>query len=378
MPGLFVKQHAEAVAGIHHVAVLYVHPCAIQKTEIEQTTLNGVLTTVVYYPIISMRFPGEAFFKGLAFAKAYLRGYRQTVRVFGKPHMVHANILTRVGFIALLIKIFHSVPYVITEHWSRYLPSRNSYRGWLRKFITRKVVKSSRGMVTVSDALRQAMRSCGLNHDVFEVIFNSVDTTVFLPAEAVYPRSPKVFSHVSCFDNAAKNIDGIIRAVGELSKTRHDFEFWLIGDGPDKAEMEKLSDSLGLTGNVIFFKGLLEGAALVKAYQQSVFTILFSNYENMPVVVAESFACGLPVIATRVGGLPEIVNKNNGILIEAGDEKAFSLKMSALLDSTCTFSRENIRNFAVQKFGKEVFTSAYHNFYSYIYLLKPKGSKVLP
>lgn len=377
MPGLFVKQHAEAIAGIHEVAVLYVHPCPIQKIEIEQTTLNGVLTTVVYYPSIPGNSSFNAVLKGFAFAKAYLKGYRQNLVLFGKPDLVHANILTRVGVIALLIKIFYSVPYVITEHWSRYLPSRNNYRGWLRKFLTKRVVKSSRGMVTVSDALRQAMINRGLNHKVFEVIYNSVDTSLFIPADAVHPGTVKVFSHISCFDNAAKNITGIIRAVGELSKARQDFNFWLIGDGPDKADMERLSDSLGLTNSVIFFKGLLEGTELVRAYQQSLFTILFSNYENMPVVVSESFACGLPVIATHVGGLPEIVNKKNGILIEAGDEKALTLKMSEMLDSASAFSSEDIRIFAVQNFGIEVFTSAYQNFYSYIYLIKPKGSKVL-
>jgi glycosyltransferase involved in cell wall biosynthesis len=252
---------------------------------------------------------------------------------------------------------------VITEHWSRYLPSRNEYKGILRKALTWLVVRKSEGIVTVSQALKTAMVKCGLDHKNFCVIHNSVDTSTFKPG--IRERHPKkVFSHISCFDNAAKNISGIIKAVKVLSETRNDFELHLIGGGPDFDRMEALSNSLGLNGNFVFYKGLLEGQDLVKAYQNSLFTVLFSNYENMPVVVAESFACGVPVIATQVGGLPEIVNASNGILVEKGDELELAEALNSMLNNYREYNPITIRHFAEQKFSTDVFRIAYYKFYN--------------
>jgi glycosyltransferase involved in cell wall biosynthesis len=299
------------------------------------------------------------------YLKAHYIGFRKLKPEFGLPALVHVNVLTRCGLVALLLKYYVSVPYVITEHWSRYLPSRNSYRGILRKWLTSLVVRQSYGMVTVSEALKKAMIDHGLDHSVFRVIPNSVDTSVFVPGSDP-PNGKKIISHISCFDDKAKNISGIIRSVHQLSKKRNDFEFHLIGDGPDRRRMEALSRSLDLYEKVIFFEGLLEGRELVNAYQRSAFTVLFSNYENMPVVVAESFSCGIPVVATNVGGLPEVVNEHNGILTDPGNEEMLVRNMDRMLDRYTKYNQNVIRDKAISMFGKVNFEKAYHNFYSYI------------
>ena len=54
--------------------------------------------------------------------------------------------------------------------------------------------------------------------------------------------------------------------------------------------------------------------------QQSSALLMFSRYENQPCVILEALCCGLPVIATKVGGIPEIINESNGILVEPGNE----------------------------------------------------------
>lgn len=362
MPGLFVKQHAEAVALDNEIAVLYVHSCDCEVVEVEKSTINGVFTIVVYYPAVRIHFPGVELLKAFRFIKAHWLGYKMLRNDFGKPHLIHVNILTRCGVVALLTKMLYSIPYVITEHWSRYLPSRNEYKGIIRKILTRLVVKRSEGIVTVSEALKTAMVNCGLEHKNFRVIHNSVDTSKFKPAEKKqHPK--KIFSHISCFDDAAKNISGILSAVKVLSESRNDFEFHLIGEGPDFDKIVALSNSLGITGRFVVFKGLLEGQNLIEAYQNSLFTVLFSNYENMPVVVVESFACGVPVIATHVGGLPEIVNAETGILVKAGDESALVDALNYILNNYMQYNSDTIRFFAEQKFSTNVFREAYDEFY---------------
>lgn len=359
MPGLFVKQHAEAVSSLHEVAVLYVHACDVKKVEIEQSSIAGVYTTIVYYP-------SKSFFltRVFSFLKAHYSGYKRLVSYWGMPDLVHVNILTRCGVVALLLKLVSKIPYVITEHWTRYLSSRNGYSGMLRKLITRLVVKQSNGLVTVSGSLKESMQYYGLTHSNSMVIVNSVDTDFFQPSSIALNSGKKVISHISCFIDAAKNISGMLDAVYELSLLRNDFEFHLIGEGPDWTRMVERSNLLGLTNNVIFFKGLKEGADLVKVYQNSLFTVLFSNYENMPVVIAESFACGKPVIATNVGGISEVVNKSNGLLVNSGNIQELVNALNYMLDSHKTFNSTEIRHFAVETFGKPGFVEKYNIFYT--------------
>ena len=66
--------------------------------------------------------------------------------------------------------------------------------------------------------------------------------------------------------------------------------------------------------------------------------VLFSQVENAPCVISEALCCGLPVIATRTGGIPEMLNGSNGVLVEPGDETAMK---TALLDLKKTYNRYN-------------------------------------
>lgn len=366
MPGLFVKQHAEVLANEHEVAVLYVHAVKKGKWEVIHFVENGVDTTIVYYP----SFPSLVL-KAVYFLKAHWRGFAVLKERNGTPDLIHVNILTRCGAIGLLFKLVYGIPYVITEHWSRYLPVRNNYKGFLRKWLTQLVVRKSNGIVTVSEAVKTAMQMNKLNHPCFDVIYNGVDTDFFSPTNREEAQT-RVFSHISCFDDGAKNISGLVKTIFKLSKARQDFKLYLAGEGPDKAKIETLATSLGLTDKFIIFTGLLEGNQLVEVYQKSLFTVLFSNYENMPVVVAESFACGVPVIATKVGGIPEVSNENNGILVSPGNEEELLQAMNFMLDNTSAFNPEKIRQFALENFGKASFLDKYNRFYQRAGVFKEK------
>jgi glycosyltransferase involved in cell wall biosynthesis len=266
---------------------------------------------------------------------------------------------------ALYLKLRFQIPYVITEHWSRYLPDRNDYHGYIHKAITKLVVRNSSAISTVSGKLRAAMENCGLQHPNFVIINNVVDCEAFKPS-GVQPSKPlKIFSHISCFDNKAKNVFGIIRSVYELSKLRNDFVCLMVGDGPDKSAAERLAEQLGIKGSILKFTGLLEGPALVDLYNQSAFTVLFSNYENMPVVISESLACGKPVISSNVGGIAEIIDSSNGILVESGDEKALTEAIDRMLDEIQKYDFEQIRHCAVNLFGTDAVKMQLSGLYNY-------------
>jgi len=106
----------------------------------------------------------------------------------------------------------------------------------------------------------------------------------------------------------------------------------VVGDGPLRPELEKLADSLGLTSEHIEFLG--EIGDLKPAYRQSDLLVLTSDWEGTPNVLLEAMGNGVPVVATRVGGIPEIVfHGENGFLTEAGDQDSVENLVLSLIEN---------------------------------------------
>jgi len=355
MFGLFVKNHALTVFPKHDVSVLFVHPVESQDEgyNIEVSNEDGLFTVRVYYQNPSGGFaPFALFKKARHFWKANKLGLKKIKEARGLPDLTHVNVLTRHGVFALWMKRKFKVPYIITEHWSRYLPVTGTYGGVLRKLITRLVVKKASVVTTVSENLRKAMEAHHLNNSSYQVVYNVVDTDRFILQEkAKVQNQKKRFIHISCFEDRSKNISGILSTLKELSKVRNDWECVFVGVGEDYELLNEYAAELGLTPEFVKFAGLKEGGDLVQSLQESDFLILFSNYENMPVVLGEAFACGKPVVSTNVGGIAEIVNKDRGILVPASDENAFMEALRIMLDTFDNYDAKALREFAVTNFS---------------------------
>ena len=352
MFGLFVQKHAEAVSLNANVACLYtLMDSKISKTEVRTTSEKGFQEIRVYYPVGK-----NLISKQYNYLKAYKRGFNVLYESWGKPDIIHANILTRTGAIALIHKILHKTPYVITEHWSRYLAVRNSYSGFLRKLVTKIVLKNSSAVYPVSENLQQAMISHKLLNNNYLVVNNVVDDCFFIEKKPD-ERQKKRILHISCFDEQAKNMKGIIRSAYELSKIRDDFEIVFLGTGLGFNEVFSYFEGFDFKENTIRFLGEVTAPEVADWIRNSDFTLLFSNYENAPVVISESLACGKPVLSTNVGGIPEHINESNGILIDAGDEQALTEKLNFMLDhfkeyNAVEISKKAYHSFSYQSVGK--------------------------
>ncbi len=352
MAGLFVKRHAQAIAYYAQVYVLYVHSIANKKKVFkgwDYSHSNGLHELKIYYSGASKKVPANQIINGILYLFYLTRGFFWLKTRIGKFQIVHVNILTRAGILALLLKIFAGLPYLITEHWSRYLPITNTYKGLLRKSITRKVVKNAEAITVVTENLKNAMQRHGLHHKKFYIVPNVVNTNIFKPSSL--NLSSKKFLHVSCFEDKSKNISGLLRATQRLSQLRHDFKLILVGDGQDFQQIQEYSKTLHLEPYVIFTGLIEEEEQLAEYYRQSCCMVMFSNYENMPVVINESLACGKPVIATRVGGIAEIIDSNKGILIEPGDEDSLCEAMNFMLDHATDYDARALRDYAVENFS---------------------------
>jgi glycosyltransferase involved in cell wall biosynthesis len=360
MAGLFVQKHAKAASLYCKIKVLYVHADEnINTFEIIEETHENLTEIQVYYPN-KRNSIFRKFIKPINYFRAYIKGYKQITSTGFLPDIVHVNILSRTGFMAYLFKRWKNTPYIVTEHWTRYLPIRDAYKGLIRHIITKQVVRNAAAILPVSVNLKNAMLEQKLYNRNYIVVNNVVDDFFFENAPT-QSRSKKRMIHISCFDERAKNIKGIIRATHTLSKIRQDVELVIIGTGQDFDEIYAYNQTFQFPKEMVHFLGEKTPEEVAYWIQNSDFLVHFSNYENAPVVISESLAAGKPVISTNVGGISEYINDSNGILIKAGDETALTENMNFLLDHLANYNPKNMKTSAQHKFsyhsvGKEIYT----------------------
>jgi len=358
MPGLFIRRHALSVSGEFNVTVLYVHLLPSdqsEKYEISRGNDSGINEITVYFRASNCK-PGVAasIINLFRFFRAHIIGFRIINKEAGSPELIHVNVLTRLGVIALVYKWLKGVPYVITEHWTRYLPGMDNFNGWLRKQLSRIVVRNASAVMPVTENLKNAMILHGLTNENYRVIPNVVDTSLFVPDHSADRKSKASILHVSCFDDRQKNITGILRVLKRLAEKRTDWHCTMVGEGIDFVKIVAYAQSLGLTDKLVDFTGLKENRELAKLMQQADFQLMFSRYENFPVVIPESFACGVPFISTNVGGIAEYIHEEQGLLIKSEDENALLAAIEDMIDHRGRYNHESIRQYAVDNFSNEV------------------------
>ena len=356
MFGLFVQRHAEAAALHNDITVLYVHPDenADNRYDVERTLENGVDTIRIYY-----KKKGKC-----SSAWRFYQACRKGLKMAGRPDVIHVHVLTRMGVIAYLQKCLHHIPYLITEHWSRYLPG-NQFSGGMRRWITRKVVRNASMVTTVSEILADAMQHHGLWNPQYKLLPNVVDVNLFKPIPH-HNEIPKIV-HVSCFEDVSKNISGLLESLKILKDKGVAFQSVLIGEGMDLDAMKQRAEALDLNDRVRF-TGLLQGQDLVNELATGDFFVLSSNYETGGIVLLEALACGMPVVATRVGALPEIVNESNGILVTAKDPNALAQAMEQCCHTYHHYDPEALREKVTRQYSKEAVGEQLNRYYLSIIL----------
>ena len=172
--GDFVQRHAEAVATRHQVTIIHVVTFA-KKKHIERTSqvINNVKTIIVYVP--KTWNPIYKFW-------LFLYYYYIEIKKLEKIDIVHHNVTYPVGIIALWIKIFNNIPYIISEHWSGYQIPQCKSVGFVEKILTKLVIKHAAFVCPVSKNLEIAMCNMGFKGNYYPIP-NVVNTSIFYPEQ---------------------------------------------------------------------------------------------------------------------------------------------------------------------------------------------------
>lgn len=182
-------------------------------------------------------------------------------------------------------------------------------------------IEQSDGVTAVSRFLKEkTLTNYNINKEI-EVIPNFVDTQVFKPMQSgcikrrLAAEGEKILVHTSNF-RQVKRVTDVIK-VFDIVQKEVPSKLLLIGDGPDRSECERLARQLDLADKVKFL-GKQEG--LVEILSCSDLFLIPSQSESFGLAALEAMACGLPVISSSVGGLPELVKHNeSGFIAEIGD-----------------------------------------------------------
>jgi len=345
--GDFIQRHAEAVALTHKVTAIHVisDKKNQKKIEIVEKNINGVRTIIAYlkptHNLIIKQY-------------RYFLAYNKLVKLVKEFDLVHLNVIYPAGLMALYLKWFKKKPYLISEHWSDYQYPLNKNIGFIRKLFTKIIVRNANFVCPVSTHLRKAMIHFGLKGSYFPVP-NVVDTNLFKPAKKANKNF--VITHISNMDNTFKNITGILRVALNLQTVIPNFQINLIG-GISK---NYISDAKGID-NINFIKHIPH-KSIASYLNNSDVLVLFSNYENLPCVILEAFACGTPVISTNVGGISEYFPENFGLLIKPNDESALEKAILNIYNFEKRTEKQVMHQYSEDNFSPNMINTTFTKLY---------------
>ena len=365
--GIFIKRHALAISRVADVITLYICSDSTIKNaffEIKESNEGSMNEIIVYYKKVNSSIPlFSASLKFVRFIRAYCKGYRIAVTKYGKPNIIHLNVIFNAGVFAYLISKLKNIPLVITEQWSGYFHEDGNYKGLFIPFITRLSVKRAKAVIVVSENLRNAMLSHNLKSNYY-VIPNVVNTSLFKPSfDKMALSSIKNILHVSTINDKEKNISGILRVIKNISLLRSDFVLNIVGEGPERLLFETQAEEMGIKNNVVFFKGYKGANEVAKIMGEADFYVMFSNYETFSTVIVEALASGTPVVSTSVGVMPSIMDKNVGIMVQPKNELELEAAILKMLDNYSSYNSQDLSKFANSYFSEDKMGEQFLNIY---------------
>lgn len=365
--GAFCRDHALALARRNEVVVLASY--AIRNPPfacfaLEDRSEDGLRTIRIRYRRPTLR-AGGLLFQAAGMLAALARLRREGFR----PQIVHAHVYSA-GLPALLIGRLYRAPVVVSEHYTGF--ARGLVGGYER-LLARIAFERADLVAPVSADLAGQLRKIAPAAR-YAVVPNAVDAELFHPARTadrgVPPRTqPGAGSLLAIAALARKK--GHLHLLEALALLREreparNLRLTLVGGGELAGELRAAARALGLRESVRFL-GELDRRGVAEALKAADLLVLPSLYENLPCVLIEALASGLPFVASAVGGIPELLEdellRSACGLVRPGDPQALAAAISQALARSEEIDRDALARHARERFGYQAVAERWEAIY---------------
>ncbi len=339
--GTFIKQSIDSIAKQKvNVTVVSPKPIVIpfsafpyhnfsKLPQIEHTEKYDL-----HYPRYLYIVPKKYFYPLTGISYAYFISRYAIKNIKPKPDLLHAHFSYPDGFGMIGLAKKWKVPFVISALGT--LERKVAYEGSYTSRQIFEAMNCADKVLSVSEDLKNHIVNLGISEDKVSVVPNGVDIEKFKPAGKEYarnmlnlPQDKKIVLFVGALKKI-KGVDYLIEAAKSFLDTN--ISLYMVGrDDGMKKSLEKRAHELKID-NHIKFTGPVNHEDIPLWLSASDILVLPSLSEGRPNVILEAFACEVPVVATNVGGVPELmINGETGYIVPAKNQMELSEKVNKLL-----------------------------------------------
>lgn len=314
-----------------------------EELERDGVTLHGICNPVLLH-VKGRRSMGEAvYFSSMVFP--YLVKHRFDVIDCNEPPYLHC-------YPVKVSCLLRKMPLIITCHevWNSYWHEYLGALGVIGKIVERNVKGLSDKLIAVTNYVKNSLIRMGVNEKTIYVVPNGVD---FKGLQEVAPSLEDLDVIFVGRLVKQKKVDVLIRSISFLKKEVPDLKIGIIGDGPERRHLERLSEKVGVKMDIKFFGDIYDSNEVMSIMKSSkVFVYPTAPEGGWSLAILEANACGLPVVTVKhgkIGASAEIIkNGYNGLLVEESSPELIAEKIKLILldDRVRVEMGKNSKNFA--------------------------------
>jgi glycosyltransferase involved in cell wall biosynthesis len=243
--------------------------------------------------------------------------------------------------------------------------------------LDRMVLKKFDGLAAVSDAVAHRLLAFGVPAEKIKTIANGIDVPAFehaQPLPLLKAEGSTVVGVVARLD-LKKGFEYLLQAARELRKQFADLKIVIAGEGPDRDKIEHIVQQYGLQSSVVLAG---QQSNMPAVYAAMDIFVLPSLNEGLPMTLLEAMAASKPVIATRVGAIPSVINDGkNGLLVNAKDPESLRNAIASLLSDPerCQRMGDQAHAWVRQNYTSEAMALKYREMYEEV-LGEPSPSAI--
>ncbi len=355
--GIFVRQQVELLqkrgVNVSVLSVVYGNKLHTHKSE-KQPLSHPKKTSAIplLQSSVSNYFPFIPLSSGFVWIKEGMRLFREYLREFGEPDVLHAHSSLYGGVLGAIIRLRYKTPLIITEHSTALISGELPI--W-QKLLAKYAFRNADHLIAVSQgqAIKLAVKY-GPTIESWDVVYNTV-AGIYADKELII-RNKDNFRFLSIgYLIKRKGFDVLLEAFAILQsqKKYHKSVLRIIGEGDQKEALNKLSQKLGIESSIEWIASRLP-ENIIKDYDHSDVVVSSSRLETFGVTLIEGLARGIPVIATRSGGPEAFVIPQVGKLVEKDDPFDLARSMAEIIDYYQDFIPQDLRNYCLSNFGPKV------------------------